>query len=209
MSAPRHAGALEAEGDVVAHGEMRKQRVVLEHHVDGPLMRQHRRDVAAVEQDAALVRRLETGEHAQQRGLAAAARAQQREELAGPDVEREPVHGAETAERLGDPLDASSGASAASAGGAGPAGVAGTSTFGASISGDSSVMPPASSDRGRTLAADRLPLNASQARAKTNIMDAAAPRSGKVRGCQKSSAIARGKKVRGGNIDDRSLLCWP
>ena len=79
----RHAGALQPERDVVAHVEMRKQRVVLEHHVDGPLMRQHLRDVLAAEQDAALVRRLEAGEHAQQRGLAAAARAQQRKELAG------------------------------------------------------------------------------------------------------------------------------
>ena len=86
--------------------EMRKQRVVLEHHVDRPLMRQHRRDVPAVEQDAALVRRLETGEHAQQRGLAAAARAEQREELAGADVERQPVDRAETAECLRHALDA-------------------------------------------------------------------------------------------------------
>ncbi|MGY4434102.1 hypothetical protein ACVWWO_006579 [Bradyrhizobium sp. F1.13.1] len=35
----RHAGALQAEGDVVAHRQVRKQRVVLEHHVDRPLMR--------------------------------------------------------------------------------------------------------------------------------------------------------------------------
>ena len=67
-----HAGALQPEGDIVAHRQMRKQRVVLEHHVDRPLMRQHMRDVAAVEQDAALVRRLEAGQHPQQRGLAAA-----------------------------------------------------------------------------------------------------------------------------------------
>ena len=101
----RHAGALQPERDIVPHVEMRKQRVVLEHHVDRPLVRQHRRDVAATEQDAALVGRLEAGKHSQQRGLAAAARAQQRKELTRPDVEREPVHRAETAECLGDPLD--------------------------------------------------------------------------------------------------------
>ena len=82
MSARGHAGALQPERDIVPHGEMRKQRVVLEHHVDRTLMRQDRRNVAPAEQDAAFVRRLEAGEHAQQRGLAAAARAQKRKELA-------------------------------------------------------------------------------------------------------------------------------
>ena len=86
--------------------KMRKQRVVLEHHVDRALVRQHMGDVLAVEQDAALVRRLEAGEHSQQRGLAAAAGAEQREKLAGPDVERQPVHRAEIAEFLADALDA-------------------------------------------------------------------------------------------------------
>ena len=102
----RHPGALQAERDIVAHRQMRKQRVVLEHHVDRPLMRQHRRDVPAVEQDPALVRRLEAGEHPQQRGLAAAGRAEQREEFARPDVERQPVHRAKAAELLHHPLDA-------------------------------------------------------------------------------------------------------
>ena len=40
-----------------------------------------RGDVAAVEQDRARRRRLEAGDHPQQRGLAAARRAEQREEL--------------------------------------------------------------------------------------------------------------------------------
>jgi len=60
----RHAGALEAEGDVVTHRQMRKQRVILEHHVDRALMRQRLRDVLAAEQDAPLIRRLEAREHA-------------------------------------------------------------------------------------------------------------------------------------------------
>ena len=84
---------------------MRKQRVVLEHHVDRPLMRQHVCDVLAVEQDAAFVGALETGKHAQQRGLAAAAWAQQREELAGVDIERNAVHRAESTELLHYALD--------------------------------------------------------------------------------------------------------
>ena len=46
---------------------------------------------APVDEDAALVRPLEPGEEPQQRGLAAARRPQQREELAAPDVERHVV----------------------------------------------------------------------------------------------------------------------
>src|SRR6185437_15399398 len=90
----RHAGAAQAESDVVAHIQMRKQCVVLEHHVDRPLMRHDLPNVHAAQQDAALVRRLEAGEHAQQRGLAAAAWTKQREELAGRNVERYAVDGA-------------------------------------------------------------------------------------------------------------------
>ncbi|MGY3368949.1 hypothetical protein ACVWZL_006074 [Bradyrhizobium sp. GM2.4] len=102
----RHTGALQAEGDVVAHRQVRKQRVVLEHHVDRPLMRQRLRDVLAAEQNAPLIRRFETGEHAQKRGLAAAAGPEQRKELAGLDVERDAIDGPERPERLGDALDA-------------------------------------------------------------------------------------------------------
>ena len=56
----------------------------------------------AVEPDLALGRLLEAGEHAHQRGLAAAGRAEQREELALVDVERLVVDGDESAEALGD-----------------------------------------------------------------------------------------------------------
>ena len=180
MAARGHAGALQPERDIVPHVEMRKQRVVLEHHVDRPLMRQHRRDVAAAKQDAALVRRLEAGEHAQQRGLAAAARAQQRKELARPDVEREPVHRAEAAECLGDPLDAEQRHVVGRIGRrCEPRRRCRHIDFRCvdfrRFLGHATCQP----HRGRTLAADRLPLNASQ-RVSHNIMDAAAPRSGKV-----------------------------
>ena len=98
----RQAVLLQAEGDVARDRQMREQRVALEHHVDRPPVRRHAGDVLAVEQDAALVGRLEAGEHAQQRGLAAAGRAEQREELALVDVERHAVDGGEAAEALGD-----------------------------------------------------------------------------------------------------------
>ena len=81
---------------------MRKQRVALEHHVDRPPVGRHAGKVRAVEQDAALVRRLEAGEQAQQRGLAAAGGTEQREELALVDVERQAVDRGEVAEALGD-----------------------------------------------------------------------------------------------------------
>ena len=51
------------------------------------------------------VGRLEAGQHAQQRGLAAAGRAQQREELALVDVEADIVDRVDVAELLGDVLD--------------------------------------------------------------------------------------------------------
>ena len=85
---------------------MREQRVVLEHHVDGALVRQHLRDVLAAQQDLAGIRRLEPGEHAQQRGLAATGRPQQRKKFSGADVERELVDRGEAAEALCHALDA-------------------------------------------------------------------------------------------------------
>jgi hypothetical protein len=102
----RHARALQAKGDVVSHGKVRKQRVALEHHVDRALMRQDLCDVLAIEQDAALIRRLEAREHAQQGGLAAAARAEQCEKLAGDDIQRHAVDRAEGAEFFHHALDA-------------------------------------------------------------------------------------------------------
>ena len=85
---------------------MGKQRIILEHHVDRTLVRQNRRDVSTIEQDAALVGHLETGEHPQQRGLAATAGAEQGEKLAGPDVERQSIHRPETAEVFHHRVDA-------------------------------------------------------------------------------------------------------
>ena len=89
---------LEAEGDIVLDGEMRKQRVALEHHVDRPPIGRHLREIDAVEQDAAGIRLVEAGDHAQQGRLAAAGRTQQRKELALVDVERQLVDGGEAAE---------------------------------------------------------------------------------------------------------------
>ena len=104
--APPDPVLAQAEADIARDIEMREQRVVLEHHVDRPAVRRHGADVLAVEQDAAGAQLLEAGEQAQQRGLAAAGGAEQREELALPDVEGEVFDRADRAEALGHALEA-------------------------------------------------------------------------------------------------------
>ncbi len=85
---PGQAFLLETEGDIALDGQMREQRIALEHHIDRTPMRRHRRKIDAVEQDAAGARPLEAGDQAQQRGLAAAGGSEQRKKLARIDVER-------------------------------------------------------------------------------------------------------------------------
>ncbi|MNR35253.1 hypothetical protein D3C85_1530850 [compost metagenome] len=68
----RQALHLQAVGNVLAHSHVGKQRIGLEHQVQRPLVGRQRRDVQAVEVDAASAGGFESGEHAQQRGLAAA-----------------------------------------------------------------------------------------------------------------------------------------
>src|SRR5438445_172964 len=79
---------LEPECHIALDREMRKQRVVLEHHVDRPPIRRYLRNILTIEQNASFVGHVQTGEEAQQRGLAAARRAEQGEEFAGENVER-------------------------------------------------------------------------------------------------------------------------
>jgi hypothetical protein len=95
----------EPEGDVLLDGHVREQRIRLEHHVDGPLVRRNRSHVDAVDVDPARGRTLEPGEHAQQRRLAAAGPAEQAEDLLLVDVERDVVDGDEIAELLRYALD--------------------------------------------------------------------------------------------------------
>lgn len=81
---PGDAAQLEGEFDVGAHGEPGQQRRVLEHL---------RRAVPAGDLDAAGGNAFQPGHHGQQRGLAAARGADQADELAGRDVQVEPVEG--------------------------------------------------------------------------------------------------------------------
>ena len=84
---------------------MREERVVLEDRVDVPLVGRTVRDVGAAELDATLVGPLEAGDQPQRRRLAGAGRAQQREELAGGDLEIDPVDRDDVAVRLADALE--------------------------------------------------------------------------------------------------------
>jgi hypothetical protein len=80
------------EAHVLAHREVRKQRVVLEHHADAPVLGRElvsgTRDDFCVDQDFARAHRLEAGDAAQQRRLAASARSEDARDPAARERER-------------------------------------------------------------------------------------------------------------------------
>ena len=94
------AGMRRPKRDVVAHRHVREHRVVLEHHGEPALARRQVGDVAPADQHAAGALRLQPGDDAQQRGLAAARRPEQRHELAVGDVELTLSQRRHRAERL-------------------------------------------------------------------------------------------------------------
>ena len=65
-------------------------------------MRRFAGDVIAAKHHAAVARRVDAGQKIEQCGLAGAVRADDRENLAGPDCERHIVHGFDAAERDGE-----------------------------------------------------------------------------------------------------------
>ncbi len=81
----------EAVLDVLLGGHVREQAVGLEHHPHVALVGRRSRDVLAVDDDPARIRLVESGNEAQRRRLAAAARAEQRHELAGLEGEVDPL----------------------------------------------------------------------------------------------------------------------
>ncbi len=91
--------------DVLGHVHVREQGVVLEDRVDVAPVRRDAGDRLAGEEDLALGRLLEAGDHPQRRGLAAARRAEERVELAAGDPQVHPVDGGDVAEPLRDPED--------------------------------------------------------------------------------------------------------
>ena len=83
---------------------MRKQRIGLEHHVHGTLVRGHGYDVSPRELDLAGSRVFEPGKHAHHRRLAAARWAEQSKEFPLVNIERQIVDGGKATEFLGNVL---------------------------------------------------------------------------------------------------------
>jgi hypothetical protein len=77
-------GAGQSEHDVLGDAQVRKQRAFLRHVADTPLLGRQMQAVAghaaAIDLDRAGISALEAAQHAQQRSLAAARRAEQRDE---------------------------------------------------------------------------------------------------------------------------------
>ncbi len=101
----RQTVLLETEGDVLLNGHVREQGIRLEHHVDRPLVRRHVGDVLAIEEDAPFGGSLEARQHAQQGRLARAGTAQQREDLALMNAQRDVIDRHRFVELLGDAID--------------------------------------------------------------------------------------------------------
>ena len=87
----RGAPHCERETDVLANTEVRIERVVLEDHRDVAVLGRQVVDAHAVDLDVPRAGLLEPGDAAERGGLAASRRAEEHEELAGRDVERERV----------------------------------------------------------------------------------------------------------------------
>jgi len=96
------ARARNAEGNVLGDGEVREQRVVLEHHADATGRGKQVGDVLPLDLHRALVRPFEAREHAQGRGLPAPARAEERQHLAARQGKREIRDRGVPGESLGD-----------------------------------------------------------------------------------------------------------
>ena len=96
----RHALGLEREGDVLEHRHVGIKGVALEDHGDLPRPRRQVVYDPAADQDLARGRRLESGDHPEQGGLAAAGRAEQHEELTLARDQIHAVDGANLPERL-------------------------------------------------------------------------------------------------------------
>ena len=84
---------------------VREERIALENGAHRPLLRRTLRQVLAVEENATAVRQVETRDHAQESGLAAAGGSEQGEEFARLDGDADLVDRREVAETAGDVLN--------------------------------------------------------------------------------------------------------
>ena len=97
MSDSLHAAVAQAERQVVVHAHVLVERVVLEHHGDVAVLRLQAVDDAIADGDGAAGDVLQAGDHAQRRGLAAARRPDQHDELVVGDMQVEVLHGDDAA----------------------------------------------------------------------------------------------------------------
>src|SRR5262249_60473005 len=95
-----HSAASQPESHVLEDREVREERIRLEDGVHVALVRRQRGDVDPAQLDPSLGRLLEAADHPQRRRLAAARGAEEREELAAVDVERDAVDGDDVVELL-------------------------------------------------------------------------------------------------------------
>ena len=93
---------LERKAHILGHRHMRVERVGLEHHGDAAIRSRHRIHGLAADQQLTGGDLLQPGDHAQQGGLAAAGWADENDQLAVLDGERDVADGLDPAEGFGD-----------------------------------------------------------------------------------------------------------
>src|SRR6266540_1276815 len=100
---PGDALSFQRESNIFKHGHVRVKRVALKNH--GDFTRAWRQIVHnfATDEQLAFSGYFETGDHAQQRALAAARRTQQHEKFSVPGKKADAVHCGNVAEKLFDP----------------------------------------------------------------------------------------------------------
>lgn len=101
MFGRRLRAVAQTESDVVEHREVGKEREILKDEADVPEIGRTGSDVFALQENASALQCLETRDRAQQHGLARAARAEQRNILAGVNRERYAVERCALAKKLG------------------------------------------------------------------------------------------------------------
>jgi hypothetical protein len=95
-----HPLQAETEGYVLVHGQMGKEGVALEQHVQWPALRRRVGDIVAIDPDPTGRRTLEPCDDPKQRRLAATARAEQRQEFTSADFEIDIIEGNHSPELL-------------------------------------------------------------------------------------------------------------
>ena len=96
----RNSPKPKSESNVLEHGQMREERVILENEADLALVRREPCHIAIADEDAPRAGPQQARKDAQQRGLTGAAGTEQRDELARGDFERHGIERREIAEAM-------------------------------------------------------------------------------------------------------------